>query len=83
MWNKAYERDLQIENYEEDCDSYDESCDEEEDDKKMEVEEEKKVETSKRTFEARTFLHDVYNKITRVFQSYDDMKQEEKIDSTD
>ena len=41
-----------------------------------EVEEEKKV-------EARTFLHDVYNKITRVFQSYDDMKQEEKIDSTD
>lgn len=48
-----------------------------------EVEEEKKVETSKRTFEARTFLHDVYNKITRVFQSYDDMKQEEKIDSAD
>lgn len=48
-----------------------------------EVEEEKKVETSKRTFEARTFLHDVYNKITRVFQSYDDIKQEEKIDSTD
>ena len=48
-----------------------------------EVEEEKKVETSKRTFEARTFLHDVYNKITRVFQSYDDMKQEKEIDTID
>lgn len=48
-----------------------------------EVEEEKKIENSKRAYEARTFLHDVYNKITRVFQSYDDMKQEEEIDSTD
>lgn len=48
-----------------------------------EVEEEKKVETSKRTFEARTFLHDIYNKITRVFQSYDDMKQEKEIDTID
>lgn len=48
-----------------------------------EVEEEKKVESSKRTFEARTFLHDVYNKITRVFQSYDDMKQEKEIDTID
>lgn len=48
-----------------------------------EVEEEKEVDSSKRTFEARTFLHDVYNKITRVFQSYDDMKQEEEIDTID
>lgn len=48
-----------------------------------EVEEEKKVDQSKRTFEARTFLHDVYNKITRVFQSYDDMKQEKEIDTID
>lgn len=48
-----------------------------------EVEEEKEVDSSKRTFEARTFLHDVYNKITRVFQSYDDMKQEKEIDTID
>lgn len=42
------------------------------------AEEEKEVDSSKRTFEARTFLHDVYNKITRTLQSYDDLKKKEK-----
>ena len=41
-------------------------------------EEEKAVDSSKRTFEARTFLHDVYNKITKTLKSFDDVLKEKK-----
>lgn len=41
-------------------------------------EEEKEVDSSKRTFEARTFLHDVYNKITKTLKSFDDVLKEKK-----
>lgn len=44
----------------------------------QEVDEEKVVDDTKGVFEARTFIHDVYNKITETFQSYDKMKQVEK-----
>ena len=41
-------------------------------------EEEKEIDSAKRTFEARTFLHDVYNKITKTLKSFDDIKEEKK-----
>lgn len=41
------------------------------------VDEEKEVDITKGVFEARTFIHDIYNRITETFQSYDKMKQEE------
>lgn len=44
----------------------------------QEVEEEKKVDSAKGKFEVKTFLHDVYNKITGTLQSYDKLKQEER-----
>ena len=45
-----------------------------------EVEEEKEVDAAKGKFEVKTFLHEVYNKITGTLQSYDKLKQEEQED---
>jgi len=42
------------------------------------AEEEKAVDASKRTFEARTFLHDIYNKIAKTLKSFDEVKEEKK-----
>lgn len=41
-------------------------------------EEEKEIDSAKRTFEARTFLHDVYNKITKTLKSFEDLQEEKK-----
>ena len=41
-------------------------------------EEEKEIDSAKRTFEARTFLHDVYNKITKTLKSFEEVREEKK-----
>ena len=41
------------------------------------TDEEKKVEEDKRTFEIKTFINDLYNKITKTTQSYDNHKKEQ------
>ena len=39
--------------------------------------ENKKVEEDKRAFEVKTFINDLYNKITKTIQSYDNHKKEQ------
>ncbi len=41
------------------------------------TDEEKKVEEDKRAFEVKTFINDLYNKITKTTQSYDNHKKEQ------
>ena len=41
------------------------------------TDEEKKVEEDKRAFEVKTFINDLYNKITQTTQSYDNHKKEQ------
>lgn len=39
--------------------------------------EDKKIEEDKRAFEVKTFINDLYNRITKTIQSYDDHKKEQ------
>lgn len=41
------------------------------------TDEEKEIEEEKRTFEVKTFINDLYNKITKTTQSYDNHKKEQ------
>ena len=41
------------------------------------TDEEKEIEEEKRTFEIKTFINDLYNKITKTTQSYDNHKKEQ------
>lgn len=42
------------------------------------TDEEKEIEEEKRTFEVKTFINDLYNKITQMTQAYGEFKKEEK-----
>lgn len=44
-------------------------------------EEEKQVEEEKRTFEVKTFIHDIYNKITQTTQAYGELKRRREQDA--
>ena len=41
------------------------------------TDDEKKVEEDKRAFEVKTFINDLYNKITKTFQFFDEVKKKE------